>query len=82
MDTSAPFKKPRFTQPVEAASNPAALLRIETVQALTGLGRSAIYARAKAGTFPRQIVLSPKCSRFRAGEVTAWLEAAGKAAMV
>jgi prophage regulatory protein len=75
MDTPAQAKKSRFKQPVEAASNPAALLRIETVQALVGMGRSALYARIAAGTFPRQIVLSPKCSRWRASAVTAWLEA-------
>ncbi|MDM0043753.1 AlpA family phage regulatory protein [Variovorax dokdonensis] len=74
MDTPAQAKRSRFKQPVEAASNPAALLRIETVQALTGLGRSSIYARVKEGSFPHQISLSTRCSRWRAGDVAAWLE--------
>lgn len=80
MDAHAFTKRIRIAQPVEAALNPAALLRIETVQALTGIGRSSIYAKVKAGTFPRQIVLSPKCSRWRAADVMAWLAAAGAAA--
>lgn len=73
MDTPALSKISRFRQPVEAASNPVALLRIETVQALTGMGRSGLYARIAAKSFPSPIKLG-RCSRWRAGDVTAWLE--------
>lgn len=66
----------RATQPIESATNPAALLRLSTVQALTGLSRSTIYTRIRAKTFPEPIKLGTRCTRFRAGDVTAWLEAA------
>ncbi|WP_418122306.1 helix-turn-helix transcriptional regulator [Variovorax sp. 160MFSha2.1] len=60
-------------QPLEAANNPAALLRFETVSALVGLKRSAIYLRMDAGTFPRPIRLSSRCVRWRAGDIEDWL---------
>jgi prophage regulatory protein len=61
-------------QPIEAASNPAALLRLDTVLALTGLGRSTLYARIKEGRFPEPIRQGTRCSRWRAASVTSWLE--------
>ncbi|WP_082754831.1 helix-turn-helix transcriptional regulator [Variovorax sp. PAMC 28711] len=61
-------------QPIEAANNPAALLRLDTVAALTGLSRSTLYAKIKAGTFPAPIKQGARCTRFRASTVTAWLE--------
>ena len=64
----------KASQPLESANNPAALLRFETVSALVGLKRSAIYSRMDAGTFPRPICLSSRCVRWRAGDITAWLE--------
>jgi len=63
-------------QPLESANNPAALLRFSTVQALTGLSRSTIYTRIREKTFPAPIKLGTRCTRFRAGDVTAWLESA------
>lgn len=67
-------------QPIESASNPSALLRRQTVEALTGLGRSALYQRIAEGTFPAPVRLSSRCARWNAGSVTAWLESVGKAA--
>lgn len=64
-------------QPAAAAErsfHPSALLRASAVEELTGLKRSALYARIAAGTFPRQVILSSRCVRWRAGEVLAWLE--------
>lgn len=66
-------KKDRNVQPLEAAANPSALLRIETVTALTGLCRSSIYNLIAAGRFVDPVRLSTRCTRFRAGDVTAWL---------
>ena len=54
--------------------HPAALLRVSAVEDLTGLKRSALYARIAAGTFRRQIALSSRCVRWRASEVLNWLE--------
>lgn len=64
----------RALQPIESAAHPAALLRLATVQALTGLGRSSIYARVKAQTFPEPLRQGTRCSRWRAADVNHWLE--------
>lgn len=74
MEASKAVRASRDRQPIESANNPAALLRIATVQALTGLSRSTIYAKVAAGTFPAPIKQGTRCTRFRAGAVTAWLE--------
>jgi len=67
---------PRTTQPLESANNPAALLRFSTVQALTGLSRSTIYSKIRDQAFPQPVKLGTRCTRFKAGDVTAWLESA------
>jgi prophage regulatory protein len=64
----------RAQQPIESAAHPAALLRLSTVQAITGLGRSSIYARVKAQTFPEPLRQGTRCSRWRASDVNRWLE--------
>jgi prophage regulatory protein len=58
----------------ERSFHPSTLLRVSAVEDLTGLKRSALYARIAAGTFPRQIALSSRCVRWRASEVLDWLE--------
>jgi len=70
-----PLPQARTFQPIESAANPAALLRCATVQGLTGFSRSHIYARVAAGTFPEPIKFGTRCTRWRAGDVTQWLEA-------
>lgn len=62
------------TQPLDALSSPDALLKIGTVVAVTGLSSSSIYRRATAGEF-KPIRLGTRCTRFRAGDVAAWLRA-------
>ena len=69
----SPDKKVRCAQPLEVVSNPNALLTIETVCSLTGLGRMSIYRMLKAGKFVEPVRLSIRCTRFRAAEVNAWL---------
>ena len=62
-------------QQIAAAANPHALLRMATVEALTGLSRSSIYAKIKNGSLPlNPIRQGARCTRFKAGEVTAWLQ--------
>ncbi|RRS00053.1 AlpA family phage regulatory protein [Aquabacterium soli] len=51
------------------------LLKVDTVSAITGLSRNAIYARMAVGGFPAQIRLSPRCVRWSAGSVLDWLDA-------
>jgi len=61
-------------QPLEAARHPAALLKIETVKQLTGLGVTTIYGKMAKGEFPAAVKLGARCTRWRAGEVMAYLE--------
>lgn len=74
---SGPATKPRArpTQPLHVAQVADALLRLSTVEAITGLGKSTIYAKLKAndGSFPKPIRLGSRCTRFKAGDITAWL---------
>ena len=74
MSQVVPQSKPS-AQPLEAASNPHALLKIGTVVALAGLSRATIYRLMKAGGFIEPVRLSPRCIRFRAGDLTTWMSA-------
>jgi prophage regulatory protein len=51
------------------------LIRLPEVHRLTGLGRSQIYALAKAGQFPKPIKLSERCSAWNHADVSAWIAA-------
>lgn len=51
------------------------ILRRRQVEVRTGLSRSTIYERIKAGAFPRPIHLGPKSVGWLEAEVNAWLDA-------
>ncbi|GAD22640.1 predicted transcriptional regulator [Acidovorax sp. MR-S7] len=51
------------------------LLRIADVCFATGLGRSTVYARIKANSFPRPVQLHGTCVAWREADVNAWIEA-------
>ncbi|MDZ5457897.1 helix-turn-helix transcriptional regulator [Azohydromonas lata] len=66
--------KPRQSrQPLQAAENPDALLLVQTVTALTGMSTSTLYRKMAADQFVQPIRLGTRCTRWRAGDVTAWL---------
>jgi len=67
----------RKLQPLQAAQVADALLRLATVEAITGLGRSTIYAKLKTpeNQFPQPVRIGTRCTRWRAGDVTAWVAA-------
>jgi prophage regulatory protein len=65
-------------QAAMAASNPEALLLMESVEALTGMCRSLIYAKESAGLFPPAIRIGTRFTRWRAGDVKAFLDAQAK----
>lgn len=65
----------RITQPLHAAQLSDALLRMATVEAVTGLCRSTIYAKIKSGEFAEPIRIGSRCSRWKSSDVRAWLEA-------
>ena len=62
-------------QPLEAASLPDALLKIQTVTTVTALSASSIFRKTAAGEFPEPIRLGKRCTRWRAVDVRAWLAA-------
>lgn len=61
---------------IAASANGDALLRIEVVLALTGLGKTHVYGLMARGQFPQPIRLSARCVRWRAAAVSAWIELA------
>jgi prophage regulatory protein len=64
-------------QPLHAAQISEALLKLATVQALTGRGKTSIYARAATGELT-PIRMGRRCTRWRAGQVQQFLQAQGK----
>lgn len=76
--------KPRTanTQPLQAVQIPDALLTINTVSAVAGLSASTIYRKAASDpTFPKLVRMGTRCTRIRAGDLTAWLAAQAGAAV-
>ena len=71
-----PARQP-IPQPLEAASLPDALLKIQTVAAVTGLSPSTIFRKLAADPpqFPAPIRLGKRCTRWRSACVRAWLSA-------
>lgn len=80
-NTSKPTERkrhaPHVQQPLSAAENPDALLQARTVQALVGIGKSTLFTMVRDGRFPQPVRRGPRWTRWRAGNVTAWLKAQG-----
>ena len=71
----APYRRSRSSaQTIDALHIPEALLKIQTVKAVTGLSESSIRRKIAAGEFPAPITDGPRCSRWVAGQVTNWLK--------
>ena len=51
------------------------ILRRKQVEARTGLSRSTIYERIKAGTFPGQVALGPRAVGWLESDINAWIGA-------
>lgn len=69
------YKKTGF-QPLQAAQVADALLKLSTAAAISGMSEATLYRRAKTDpTFPKLIKLGTRCTRIRAGDLTAWLSA-------
>ncbi len=71
------MKKTTTTEVKNPLGVPQALLPLSVIEGIVGLGKSAIYSRVARGAFPEPVRLSVKCSRWRAGDIAAWLEAQG-----
>jgi prophage regulatory protein len=63
-------------QPLHAAQIADALLTLRTAGAVGGMSVATIYRRAASDpTFPKLVKLGTRCTRIRAGDLTAWLSA-------
>ena len=60
-------------QEVDTVDGEDRLIRMPEVEHLTGLSRSTIHRRMKAGRFPKSTPLSPNITVWRAMEVAAWV---------
>ena len=50
------------------------LIRRREVEEIAGLSRSSIYRLMQDGEFPRPVRVGPAAVRWRASDITAWLE--------
>jgi predicted DNA-binding transcriptional regulator AlpA len=71
-----PTTKQRYRQPLEVLQLPAALLRLETLAAASGLSLSSLYRRAAAGELPL-VRLGSRCTRVRSSDARAFIEHLG-----
>jgi len=51
-----------------------ALLRLDQVLERIALGKTQLYALVASGGFPKPIHLGPRCVRWHAGDVCAWID--------
>lgn len=66
---------PSNRQPLHVAQLQTALLNVKTVMATTGLSRSTVNAKVRAGTFPAPIKLSARCVRWTSESIQQWIQA-------
>lgn len=60
-------------QEQDLPNNKISLLSLPDVVKRVGFKRSTIWDRVKAGTFPKPIKLSTRCSRWPSNEVDDWI---------
>ena len=63
-------------QPLHVSQISDALLKLRTLQALSGLGRTSLYAKIKAGEL-KVVRLGKRCTRVRGSEAQRFLKALG-----
>lgn len=70
-------KQLRDAQPLTAVQLADALLRIHTVTQVTGLSSATVYRKLAAKQFPQPVRLGRRCTRWKAADVRAWIQAQG-----
>lgn len=61
-------------QPLHAAQIEDALLKMRTAAQISGLSEATLYRKATSDpSFPRLVKMGTRCTRIRAGDLTAWL---------
>ena len=68
-------------QPLSAVSLDDALLRVGVVEQAVGFSASSIRRKVADGTFPEPVKLGTRCTRWRAADVRAWIQAQGRPAL-
>lgn len=68
----------RNSQPLQALQLPDALLKMQTVTQATGLSAATIYRKVAAGELAI-VKMGKRCTRFRAADVRAFIQAQGGA---
>jgi prophage regulatory protein len=68
-----------LSQSIDALRVPEAHLKIRVVTAVTGRSESTIRRLVAQGKFPAPIKDGARCTRWVAGQVSAWLNAKGSA---
>ena len=67
-------------QPLHAAQLADALLTMKTASAVSGLSEATLYRKAANDpAFPKLIRMGKRCTRVRAGDLSAWLRAQAEA---
>lgn len=79
--TPEPRTLRRVPQPLEAVQVEGALLKIDTVRAITGMSESSIRRAMAAGDFPAPIKRGPRCTRWPADALRTWLAAQAEKAV-
>ena len=69
----------RNPQSLNAVQLADALLRIGTVTQATGLSSATVYRKLAAKEFPEPVRLGKRCTRWKAADVRAWIQAQGDA---
>lgn len=66
----------RTAQPLHAVQIADALLKMRTAAAVSGMSESTLYRKAASDpAFPKLVKIGKRCTRIRAGDLTAWLAA-------
>ena len=61
-------------QPLHVAQIADALLTMRTASAVAGLSEATLYRKAASDpAFPKLVKMGARCTRIRAGDLTAWL---------
>jgi len=72
----APRSDRKSCQPHAVLLIPEAHLKLRTVVELTGLSESTIRRRVATGDFPQPVRHGKRCTRWIAGDLSAWLRSA------
>ncbi|MCV2367432.1 helix-turn-helix transcriptional regulator [Roseateles oligotrophus] len=65
----------KSSQPLHVLQLQDALLKMQTVTQAAGISPATVYRGVAAGTFPQPVRMGKRCTRWRAADVRAWIQA-------